>query len=207
MRLLWIAGIALALTGCETMQQTRGPSMTDDPSQACFAALASAPELQVLTPRVGALGDAKSANLEQMNSKAVPSDEEKLALSFWAVQRKACLDQGHAFRVQYAPAGYNVTIENAQYRLIGEISKLYGGESNWGQFVSKRMQLATQTEAEIEAVRTRHMQAVAAEDAANRAATAQFINSLQQQQQIQQMNRPRTTNCYRIGSSVNCTTY
>lgn len=40
-----------------------------------------------------------------------------------------------------------------------------------------------------------------------RQAYANLSHSIQQQQMINQMNRPKMTTCNRFGSQINCTTY
>ena len=218
---LWLAGF-LALAGCNaTMPVERRPTSADDPTQRCFETSYLDPRLQVLIPKVGALGNPNSTGIDLLVDKSKPTDDERVALKIWADVRPFCLEQGAAFRSRFAPPGFDSSLRSAQTNLILLTAQLYAGEINYGQFNTERRKLAEANRATLSTISNQQAEREAQESERRRALAAQLFMHQQQAQQKQQeqqqkqqqellqriqQNRPTYTTCDRLGNSVNCVT-
>lgn len=222
---LSLAAAGALLSGCATQRQQQvGPrySLQDDPTVRCIDQVAQDPYLVgTLGPKTG-LGSKAPPSLEMRADPARPSEEEKKAISAYAAARADCLQRGESYRAVSLPLPVYTSMARGWRGIDALLVRLYSGEITYGQYNQLRMENGEQSRENIargyaDAERDR-AQAEAAEDDRRRAAIGmalqnmQMQQSIQQQQQIQQqqmlqMNRPRTTNCQRIGSQLNCTTY
>lgn len=187
MNALYVAPLALVLAACQaTAPQQK--TAADDPSNPCFQSIEHNPSVQVLKPRLGSMVNADAATLEMRASTAVPNEEEKAALRSWAELRKTCLDIGREFRAQHAPSWYTAIIDDSQARFIVNLSKLYSGQSTYGQFVNERTALVAETrarQASANETAKRYDQQAAA---ARQAQSAAELNSAMM---LMQMSQPR----------------
>jgi hypothetical protein len=187
MRAIYLAPIALVLSACQaTAPQQK--TAADDPSNPCFQSIEHNPSVQILKPRIGSLTNPDAASLDIRASALKPTEEEKSALRSWAELRQTCLDVGRQFRAQYAPAWYTSIIDESQSRFIINLSKLYAGQSTYGQFVNERTALAAETRARQsaanEGAKRSEQQAAAARQAQS---SAELSNALM----LMQLSQPR----------------
>lgn len=206
------------LSGCVTpggQQQAHRPTAADDPSQSCFLNLTMDKRFDAIRYKVAIREKATQAPLEMLADKTYPTDEERRTLNVWKIARDVCADSGASYRAQYAPADYRASIDAGFIRFNGLIARLYARDITYGEFNRARAENAAISNQEIASVQQREREANAAaaaqEDERRRAAVGMALQNLQNQQMLQQqqnqLNRPRTTNCQRIGSQMNCTTY
>lgn len=187
MKVLYLTPAALALVACQaTAPQQK--TAADDPSNPCFQSIEHNPSVQILKPHLGSMTKADAATLDMRASALKPTEEEKAALRSWAELRQTCLDVGKQFRAQYAPAWYTSIIDESQSRFIINLSKLYAGQSTYGQFVNDRAALAADTRARQSAAnenaRRSEQQSAAARQAQS---SAELSNALM----LMQLSQPR----------------
>lgn len=223
--LFLLAATAVTLAGCVTpggQQQARRPTANDDPSQSCFLNLTMDKRFELIQSKIAIRERPENASLEMLSNKAYPTPEERQVLSDWKEARDACSALGASFRAQYAPLDFQANLNTNLIRVNALIAQLYGGEMTYGEFNRARAENAGRSAQAIAAVAQRERDANAAaaaqEEQNRRAAVGMALQNMQtqqaiqqqnqiQQQQMLQMNRPRTTNCQRIGTQMNCTTY
>lgn len=202
-KLIVCLSVSMLLFGCVNQQQTRRPTATDDPSNRCFGVFVGDPRLEPLIPKIGSLSQPDDVTLEMMANKEKPNETEKAALSIWAAARKSCVDLGRSFRAQYAPSGYSNSYETMQAGILSAIAALYAGDITYGQFIAERSRL-TMTGQDAMVSSSERDQSVrnqqARDEQERRNAITQSI--LQRQRDSQ----PVTTNCYKVGNSISCTT-
>lgn len=214
-KLLLIAALALTTAGCVTpgQQVRRGPN--DDPSRACFDALAYDKRFVPLREKIAINLPAHQPTIEMLADKSGPTSDEKQLLGEWAAARDGCLSQGAGFRAAYAPPTYAAWMSNNVTTVKMLVARLYVGEISYGEFNRLRAEAseASRTYAAGMAQRDREQAAAAEERRRQDAGSAlqNFQNQLLLQQQIRnqqiQQNTPRQTTCQRFGNRVDCTTY
>lgn len=181
---------ALMLGACA--QQPTHPRMDDDPTLACLQSLGASAELNPLNAKVGDIASAPSATISQLADRGRPDEGERVLLEKWGSGRLACVEQGRAFRSRYAPPGYAAIFEDTQSTLISLTAQLYAREISYGEFNIARNRNAAMHDVKMDEAAHRHASEVAA-----RVRAAQLFTAPAQ---------PTTTNCYRLGNSVQCTT-
>lgn len=179
--------LAIGLVACQATAPQR-KTAADDPSNPCFQSIEHNPSVQILKPRIGSLVNADAATLEMRASNAVPTEEEKAALRSWAELRKTCLDVGREFRAQYAPSWYTALIDESQAKFIVNMSKLYAGQSTYGQFVNERTALVAETRARQASANENAKRADQQAAAARQAQSAAEMNNALM---LMQMSQPR----------------
>lgn len=216
MKIALLALVAMALTGCETMQTQRRPNANDDPSMACFNNMATNERLAILRPKIAIDLKPEDLPLPMLADTSRPTAAEKEAISAWTATRRACMEIGEPFRAQYAPPEWSAMLRNNTTRLNSLAARLFGGEITYGEFNRQRAENAGVTQATIAQQQQRERDANAAQEQANQQAAGQalinFNNQMQlqreqnliRQQQLMQQNQPVYTTCNRLGSSVNC---
>ena len=203
----------ILLAGCvATMpQQEVRPTNASDPTMSCLNKLQSDQRIQILAERISFT---RAPSIEMMASKNVPTEEEKKALSAWAMARQACTDLGRDYRTRFGPPGYANVVEWEQSAVHEAIAGLYGGVLTYGQFNVERTKIATAAVAQARDAADRNS-AARAQQAQQNAATAaresreyQERNNATTQMLIQQMqiNKPIRTDCNSFGNSISCTT-
>lgn len=167
--------LSALLAGCATEPPR---TAADDPTFACLRGLQEQQKYQHLYTKIAK--SAEAATLEQLASKEVATEEEKVMLSSWAQDRRICHQEGQGYRAAYAPPGYVTVFDNLQMGLISLTARLYAGEITFGQFNQARINLAAETDRGMDRVRQEQMQAL------DRQAQ---INLIGQQQIIESMRR------------------
>jgi hypothetical protein len=197
-RLVCLLALAAAISGCVTTQPP-GPSAENDPSRSCLQRLSQQADIAPLAKKIGSLWSANETTIQQLADTARPDEAEKAMLAYWGSERMECLARGRPFRQQWAPPGYSEVYESAQMNIVHLIARLYSGEITFGQFNVARNENSANSNARLERLRDRDMaQAAAARQQADNAALQMML--------LQERQRPLQTSCYRIGSTVNCTT-
>lgn len=213
MKALAVLAVAL-LSGCvATMpQQAARPTSASDPSNNCLTSMQSDERIQILAQKINLSGP--NSSIEMMASKDVPTEEEKKALSTWALARQACVDLGRDYRARYGAPGWANVIEWQQSAVLEAIAGLYGGSLTYGQFNVERTRVATAVNAKARDVADRNSSLRAQQAQQDAAASARELREYQERNdatmqmliQQTQTNKPIRTDCNRFGTSVNCTT-
>lgn len=213
MKALAVLAVGL-LAGCVvTMpQQAVRPTSASDPSSNCFASMQSDQRIQILAQKINLSGP--NSSIEMMASKDIPTEEEKKALSTWALARQACVDLGRDYRARYGAPGWANVIEWQQSAVLEAIAGLYGGSLTYGQFNVERTRIATAVNAQARDAADRNSAARAQRAQLDDATSARELREYQERNnatmqmliQQTQMNKPIRTDCNRFGNSVNCTT-
>lgn len=167
---LLVSGLLLA--GCATEP---AKTAADDPTFACLYALQEQQKYQHLYTKIAKSADA--ATIEQLASKELASEEEKVMLSNWAQDRRICHQEGRDYRAAYAPPGYVAVFDNLQSGLISLTAKLYAGEITYGQFNQARVRLASETNRDMDRVQQAHMQALQQQAQINMIGQQQIMES------------------------------
>ena len=215
-RMMGVVGLVLTLvTGCATQAQREIQARNDatelgnKQGAACQAAVQEKPEYAEVL-----------ALLPVFNVEAMPLGA-KLNASYANDQQADALialriDMQHCAEIRYAAwqatAPETVAIFREGNAAVDEIfASLIRRQATWGEGAS-RLQKATS--ATIMQVRKHEAGAMAlansshAAEMQRRASIAGAIQSnLAQQQMVNSLNRPRSTNCNTFGTTVNCTSY
>lgn len=212
---------AVSVAGCVTPgggQQQSRPSARDDPSMGCFAEISVSSRFEPLRNKIAINLRPENATLEMLADKSVPTEEERRLIGVYKIARDTCADQGASFRASYAPPGYVAAFNGNLIRVNELLARLYGGDISYGEFNRARAGNVSVTTSQMAEVEQQERDANARNEDRRRAAAGAALQNiqsqqliLQQQQQQQQLilqqNRPRNTNCQRIGNQLNCTTY
>lgn len=220
--LLCLSAIAM-LVGCVTpSKQPDRPTARDDPSNGCFAGIAYDARFVGLREKMAVNIKADAPSLDMLSDKSYPTAAEKQMLSVWKVARDTCSEMGAQFRATYAPLDYQQTLKATQLRINLLLARLVSNEITWSDFNRLRAENSVDQQGRIAATAQRERDANAAAAAQDedrrRQAVGAALQNMQaqqqinqqnalQQQQIMNQNRPRQTNCQRIGNQMNCTTY
>lgn len=216
MRRFSVSVFALLLAGCQTMgPQARGPSpaeiLANDPTGSCMKRLNTDPFIvEQLGAPIG-VGKSEQPTLKMMADKTKPNDEQKEALSMYAAARDKCAALGAEYRRAKMPGDVVYTLENNNQKLQVLFAKLYAGDITFGEFNTSRTNNIMTMRGQLTEQDQQRAQRQAAAEAERQRNTAnalqQFNNQMLLQQQINNANRPITTNCNRFGQQVSCTTY
>lgn len=183
MKALYLAPVALALAACQaTAPQQK--TAADDPSLPCFQSIEHNPSVQILKPKIGSFLNPEAATLDMRADSSTPTAEEKTAIRAWAELRNTCRSIGADFRNKYAPPLYTANLDNALSKFMVNLSKLYAGQMNYGQFVNERIMLANEAKVKQAQAREQDQQARAAQQAQ---ASAEMSNALM----LLQLSQPR----------------
>ena len=126
---LCITSIALAtsLFGCATLKAPPPPN----PTVACFAEIANAPELQ---PIAGKLTFVGRASLPMVSDPDRPTQAQQPAIQAAEARYSACIEIGASWRRQFTPP----EVESAGMRSVRDrqaaLALLYRGEISFGQY-------------------------------------------------------------------------
>jgi hypothetical protein len=191
--------------------------MANDPTEHCIKRMREDPYLRQSLAKTG-FGQNTPPSIEMLSDKSRPNDAEKEALRIYSATRSQCIALGVAYRRANIPSNVALAFDRGSDRGTVLISKLYAGDITYGEFNTGRMEIQSQIRLDVAESDRQNAQAAAMDDDRRRAAAGMALQNmqnqqliLQQQQQQQQLmlqqNRPRNTNCYRMGSQMNCTTY
>lgn len=183
LRLATITLASIILAACQaTAPQQK--TAADDPSLPCFQSIEHNPNVQVLKPKIGSFLNPEAATLDMRAESSTPTAEEKTAIRAWAELRNTCRSIGVDFRNKYAPPLYTANLDNALSKFMVNLSKLYAGQMNYGQFVNERIMLANEARVKQAQAREQDQQARAAQQAQ---ASAEMSNALM----LLQLSQPR----------------
>ena len=205
-----------------------------DPSAECFNALESNPELQILKGKV-ALGNVSGQSLEILANDKKPSPAEKSALAKWDSSRQPCIQQSLEWSHSHYAPNVAVILERLISQFKSNLADLYAGKITYGQFAKARQANADNAKAEAvnldqqnqnanaqnqqrqQELNQQAQQADAQNQIQRQALANQFIMNNKPYQvpmpqavtpyQMPQLQTPKSTNCQKIGNSINCTTY
>ena len=209
-------------------------AQSTDPSMECFSALESNPELQILKGKV-ALGNVSGQNLEILANDKKPSPAEKSALAKWDSSRQPCIQQSLEWSHSHYAPNVAVILERLISQFKSNLADLYAGKITYGQFAKARQANADNAKAEAvnldqqnqnanaqnqqrqQELNQQAQQADAQNQIQKQALANQFIMNNKPYQvpmpqavtpyQMPQLQAPKSTNCQKIGNSINCTTY
>jgi hypothetical protein len=216
MKHVFLTAVALVLGGCQTMgPQARGPSaaeiMAADPTNSCMKRVNEDPFILTHLAAKTGVGRPGSPSIEMLSDKTVPNEQERQALSTYSGERQRCIDLGGSYRRQNMPAQVTQVMEQGAQNVTFLLAKLYAGEITFGEYNTRRIQNGNESRARLTDFDQRRQQQQQADEDRRRSDVANALqnmnNQMLLQQQINDANRPRTTNCQRIGAQVNCTTY
>jgi hypothetical protein len=143
MRLPVVFATAL-LTSCAQPQSV--PTAADDPSQACFRALAEDPVYEPLRSKIGSPVRINALTLEMLTRTDKATADDKPILERWAADRQECVSEGEFFRERNMAPGIAQAISAQQSELFDSIRALYNGEISYGEFNTRRKRMAEQTQ-------------------------------------------------------------
>lgn len=191
--------------------------MANDPTEHCIKRMREDPYLLQMLAKMN-FGRPGDPGIEMLADKSRATNEEKEALRTYSATRSQCISLGAAYRRANMPANIALAFDRGSDRATIMISKLYAGDITYGEFNTGRMEIQSQIRSDLTESDLQNAQSAAAAEDRRRAAVGASLQNmqnqqllLQQQQQQQQLmlqqNRPRNTNCQRIGNQMNCTTY
>ena len=199
---------ALLFVGNAAVAQSR-PTANDDPSQQCFGSLVNDPRFDSLLPRIGSLNSPSSITFSMATSTDRASDGERRLLEIWASARIDCQDRGEQFRAANAPPEWDAAYQLLYSQVLDLIAEAYALKITWGEFTTKRRQLFNETTARFaELNRQDKENSQRLDEDAHRYASEATARTARIVPLFAPTPPPRatTTNCYRFGSSVQCTT-
>jgi hypothetical protein len=203
-------------------------SQPSNPSNECFSNLESSPELQVLKGKV-ALGGIGGQTLEMLANDKKPTAAEKIALAKWDSLRQPCIKMNTEWNESRLAPNVTVVIDKVAGQFKEILADLYSGKITYGQFAKIRQANSDKAKVEIANIDQQNQNnsfqqkqqqqqleqqaaATAAQErqANNALATQMLLNNKPYQApvpyQVQPIKPPTTTNCYKMGNSINCTT-
>lgn len=205
----------VVLAGCANMRPPPSPSPAQlsaaDPTNICMRRVTEDPFIITQLASKAGIGRPGNPSIEMLADKSRANAEEKQALSTYSAERQKCIDLGASYRRQNYPAQVTMTMEQGAQNIALLLAKLYAGDITFGEYNELRMKNASEARSRLadydQSIR-REQQAEADRRQTNANNALQNLNNqLLLQQQINNANRPRTTNCQRLGNQVNCTTY
>jgi hypothetical protein len=221
MNRLILGFIITALAGCSTGAQRQGEVIRTNSQhaiqgfRACISAAFNMPEAGILHANLPAPGTQPS--LQQLTSHAKATPKELQAFYLLHDKNNECRTAFWQEVQQTTPSLVPVFVRSANQQEALEV-RLINQELTWGEFLLENRKRAENTDREVReegrridaGLQQSHQAEMAArQNAAN--AMAQFSRDMQVQQQNQQMinnmNRPVITNCVSGINSVNCVTH
>ena len=193
------------------MKQNMRPML--DKGAACFKSVRNQPKFNPLND----VYVANNPTLVQLANPDFASDEQIYLLIMLHNELAICREEGIKAHMDINPGGIPVLVQSWQdeaFILSDAISrKITIGETNKRMTANRneRIQKYTEQLKQLDRELTSAHYAEAQQRQAAFFALAQWSQQqqmlMQNQQMINAINRPVTTNCYRIGNSVQCTSY
>jgi hypothetical protein len=188
-----LVAACLLFVGCNaTLPQQPAKTTADDPSRKCYTSLGDDPHLKVLHAKVGRPNDPSTTTLAMLAStERATSAEEKKAIQYWASIRSVCLDAGKRFREIHQPPMYAGLVESQNEQFVILLSKLYSGAWSYGEFNTKRKELAQANQDKWRNAHTQETQANRAAQEAKAAQQARADAELSNALLLLQLSQPR----------------
>lgn len=213
--------VAILLGGCATAAQRQAASIASqaieakDNAQKCASDIAAEPQFASVVKHFPIGGEAPT--LEQRANTSLPTPLETKAVIAWRSNIATCQTALNNSVQNFAPA-FLPTLVESQNAQDAVWVKLVHSELSWGSAVQQLADIRTtyqekgqQVIKEMTADLKHEHEAELAQRQAVANAFAQAARDFQEQQNEQQLinslNRPRTTNCSAFGNSATCTTY
>jgi hypothetical protein len=224
----------LVLLGFALLMPLFAFAQATDPSAECFNALESNLELQILKGKV-ALGKSSEQTLEILANDKKPSPAEKSALAKWDALRQPCIKQSVEWNNSHYAPNIAVIANRVASQFKSLLADLYSGKMTYGQFAKARQanldnaiaeavnidqqnrNANAQNQQRQQELNQQAQQADAQNQIQRQALANQFITNNKPYQvpmpqavtpyQMPQLQTPKSTNCQKIGNSINCTTY
>ncbi|SEE72669.1 hypothetical protein SAMN05444161_6881 [Rhizobiales bacterium GAS191] len=218
---LLLVALSSVIGACSTAAQrqlasinTKGAEATAA-NKACMAEIAAKPEYAGIAKHLPL--DGSPASLEQKADQAFVTPQEAKAVLAWRNEFGQCRQARDGAVQAFAPAAMPAILE-AENASDAVWVKVVHREMSWGTAIQQLADISASTQAkgqqiakEMTAELNQEHQAELAQRREVANAFAQAAQNFQQQQNQQQMinalNRPRTTNCSAFGNSASCTTY
>ncbi|RZF25883.1 hypothetical protein EVC45_31210 [Paraburkholderia sp. UYCP14C] len=149
----------------------------EDPSIACFAAMADNPAFAPLRGKV-VLKLGAHPDLSMLANDHRPTKREKDAIAAWVAESERCYDLGHDYRaIAYQPV-VSALIDESMHAIEALVAKLYAGKLTYAQFNQQR-QATDDTYRERVASTLQTLQAESDREQANRRAQQASIEAQQ----------------------------
>ncbi len=150
------------------------------------------------------------ASLEQMTDEKKATKSEIQAIYKVYPETQSCRRNAAESLEPLTPSIVSIMVDEWQRWDTIEIS-LVKRKISWGEAITKAKNTAIETNKELtgawEKIDSQLQQSHMAEIQQRQQAFSNYMQYLQNQQLINSVNRPRTTNCMGSGNVVNCTTY
>jgi hypothetical protein len=207
-----LALVVLVLSGCAAAPPPAPTAM--EQGRACSEALRAQPDFAFVYERLPA--SAAGMPLARLNDPALPTPEEAAALGRWHEANIACRRHYLASAAQASSA--HVAALGAQY---GRADAIYAALAErriaWGEAARQFAAARSQGDAAIAGAQQRLEQRQDAQDRAaeaeareDRRAAAEALTARQRADRdaalMQELTRPRRTNCQQMGWQISCST-
>lgn len=198
--------LVLAISGCANQAQMAA-DRPPNPMVGCVQLVASREDLAPIANKVQ-LGDVRGQPFALLTLTDSATDGDKPLIAAWVDARQECTRQGQLWLQQYAPP-YTALLNYSSSGFLALTADLYAGKITYGDYAKARAKLNADIQREAAAIdqRLREQQAAADEQRKNRAMMYLLNQPAYRPVQPYQVPMPTTTNCYRFGNQVNCTTY
>jgi len=200
MRLVFLFISFLALAGCADMAQQRALQQAQEARSQVDAVcerIATNPESAPLFTSVPVYPS--KATIKQLADTTRPTDQQKAIIAKIDEYKAPCVAAEENYLQQYAPSVAPIFTKLQQdIKLLW--AHLLSGEINFGRFNSERARISAAASAAAQSSESARVAQ------AQQMQMQRYQNYLQLQQNLNGL-RPRTTNCYQYGNSMNCTQY
>ncbi|MDA8169517.1 MAG: hypothetical protein M0Z59_07450 [Nitrospiraceae bacterium] len=205
----------LLLSSCATAAQMRAASMRQNGQAAiarakfCIDNVSSNPDFQSLSVHMPIVFGGVPT-MAQLTDNGMPGDEDTQKLIKFHDALQPCRQQLIKDYMEIAPTIASIFISEAEK---GDLitADLVQHKITWGEANKERQALIAEATEQITIAAQEIDRGLAQENAAEIANRQRIFNNWltwqQNQQLINNLNRPVNTNCTRFGNTVNCTTY
>jgi hypothetical protein len=215
--LVQVVAVGTLLAGCATAAEREVERIKGDAAphvaaiKACWARASSSPEGSALKDKISFDGATLAAKMD--TSKATPEEAAQLVVlhdQYVVPCRKLALEQAARVNSALVPI-----VANSYARSDANYANVATRKITWGEFTTEAETITRERDGQVAEVgrqmQDTFTQAHNAELARRQAAAAQLGQSMMMYgAYVQAVNQPRyptTTNCYRFGASIQCTSY
>ncbi|WP_225783365.1 hypothetical protein [Xenophilus sp. Marseille-Q4582] len=189
-RLVVLAFGALALSGCVGMMKPPPPPVAKvDVTENCLTELHQAPKYEPLRSKVSLSKFPQRATLAMFADQTKPTEAEKALLSQLDADRNACFEAGREFRNYYVAGNISAEYQREYSEVTRLTAQIYNGELTYGQYNTKRAEIADAADARRGALLE-----------SNRKAVQEL------QDRIDSIGQKSRTSCRRVRGGFDCET-
>lgn len=178
----------------------------------CIEGRMAIPAVDPIRHKIVIVGDVAGPSFAMLTDTTKPTEEEKTALAKWADLYAWCVKQDVPFRSRIPPDA-SALLEATATGTIALAAALHSEEMTFGQFNKERAERSQRLRVALSQIRQREQGRADAEDQARRNAALQYLLSRQPAAPAYQPIQPYqipvaptvTTNCFRFGAQVTCT--